>query len=210
MIQLYSGTPGSGKSIHLARDIFHFANRRKDCLIIVNFPVVTDLVRYPDRIRYVPNQDLTPSLVQQMALDFFSSSGLPLEENRVILVIDECQLIFNSRDWQAAGRRDWLAFFTQHRKLGVYCILVSQFDMMVDKQIRALIEYELIHRKVTNFGVFGWLIRFFTFGDFFAVVEKWYPIGQKTGSYWFRDRVKYHSFYNTFDTFEALAIEKNN
>lgn len=201
MIELYTGTPGSGKSLHLARDIFHFGNRKKDCLIIVNFPVLADMLRHPDRVLYVPNEQLSPALVQGKALDFFRERNLPMEENRIILLIDECQLLFNSRSWQDKSRAGWLAFFTQHRKLGVYCILVSQFDLMIDKQIRALIEYEVIHRKVTNYGFFGNILKFLTFGEFFVAVEKWYTINQKIGSYWFRDHVKYHSLYNTFDTF---------
>ena len=38
-------------------------------------------------------------------------------------------------------------FFSQHRKLGYRVILVAQFSEMIDKQIRALIEYEYIHRN---------------------------------------------------------------
>ena len=37
-------------------------------------------------------------------------------------------------------------------------ILIAQFDKMVDRQFRALFEYEYVHRKVSNFGVVGWLI----------------------------------------------------
>ena len=37
-------------------------------------------------------------------------------------------------------------------------ILIAQFDKMVDRQFRALFEYEYVHRKVSNFGVVGWLM----------------------------------------------------
>ena len=38
MINLFSGTPGSGKSYHMARFIYNNIKYR-DCLIIANFPV---------------------------------------------------------------------------------------------------------------------------------------------------------------------------
>ena len=34
-------------------------------------------------------------------------------------------------------------------------ILIAQFDRMLDRQIRSVIEYEHIHRKVKNIGVWG-------------------------------------------------------
>ena len=76
-------------------------------------------------------------------------------EDQILLVIDESQLIFNARDWQKAGREKWLSFFSQHRKYGYHIILVAQFDRMIDRQIRSLIEYEYVHRKVGNYGIKG-------------------------------------------------------
>ena len=38
--------------------------------------------------------------------------------------------------------------FSQHRKLGYRVILIAQFDRMLDRQIRSVLEYEYIHRKV--------------------------------------------------------------
>ena len=98
------------------------------------------------------------------------------------MVIDECQLMFNARDWNAKGRADWLEFFTLHRHLGYRIILIAQFDRMIDRQVRSLIEYEYIHRKVSNFGIYGKIISLFSLGNLFVSVKIWYPMKEKVGS----------------------------
>lgn len=61
-------------------------------------------------------------------------------------------------------------------------VLVAQFDRMLDRQIRSLIEYEWIHRKVSNFGIQGKLISAFCGGKLFVAVKVWYPMKEKVGS----------------------------
>ena len=54
MIMLYSGTPGSGKSLHTARDIRDSlgAKRRP---VIANFDVNPSTMWYRERFTYKPN-----------------------------------------------------------------------------------------------------------------------------------------------------------
>lgn len=205
MIQLFTGTPGSGKSLHMAKEIFYYANRKKETLIITNFDIVTDKLKHPERIVVLKNNLLkTPEKVVQLALDYFQTHER--KENSIVLFIDESQLIFNSRDWNTDGRSEWLSFFTQHRKLGFMVILTAQFDMMLDKQIRALIEYETTHRKVTNYGVAGLFMQLFALGQpLFVSVEKWYSINERTGFGFFIARKKYYSLYDTFNTFDNVV-----
>ena len=147
-LYIIRGIPGSGKSLHLARDIFYDLNGKKDRLVICNFPVNLSGLKHPDRFFYIPNNELKPDKVIDLALSHFE--GKCIKENDVCLYIDECQLLFNARSWNEEGRSDWLSFFSQHRKYGVFCVLIAQFDEMIDKQIRHLIEYEVLHRKVTR------------------------------------------------------------
>lgn len=202
MICLYSGTPGSGKSLHIAERLFYLLNRKKDCVVICNFDIDIDNFKYPDRFILMENDLLNVSGLKSIALDFFKSH--PRKEDSIFLFIDESQLLFNSRDWNSNGRKEWLSFFTQHRKYGYNIVLVAQFDLMIDKQIRSLIEYEMIHRKFTNFGFIGTLLKFLTFGDWFICVEHWYTINKKTGDYIFRARKKYYSIYDTFKDFQQV------
>lgn len=203
MIQLYTGTPGSGKSLHLARQIVRKCSVRRKCVVVCNFDVNTSMLKYPDRFIYLPNSALDPGRIRELAEDFFVSSGLPLEEDRIFVYIDEAQVVFNSRTWQDKNRLSWVEFFSQHRKYGVSCVLVAQNDMMIDKQIRALVEYEVAHRKVSNYGSIGFFLQFLFFGHIFVAVERWYSADQRIGSFWFRDSLKLHGLYDTFSRFNA-------
>ena len=105
--------------------------------------------------------------------------GRRVREGEILLVIDEAQLLFNSREWVKSDRAEWCSFFTQHRKLGYEVVLVAQFDRMLDRQIRSLIEYEWIHRKVSNFGNKGKIMSLFCGGRLFVAVKVWYPLKEK-------------------------------
>lgn len=207
MIQLYTGTPGSGKSLHMAKDIYYFCNCKKERLVIANFKVKEEKLKFPNRFCYIPNVMLdTPNEVIDKAYKYFEENNKPISEASIILFIDECQLLFNSRDWNIKGRSDWLSFFTQHRKLGFNVILTAQFDMMIDKQIRSLIEYETIHRKCTNYGVIGGIFQLLAFGQpLFVSVEKWYSINERTGYSFFFAKKKYYELYDTFNTFKNIG-----
>lgn len=129
--------------------------------------------------------------------------GKPVKEDDILLVIDEAQLVFNAREWSKKGREDWLSFFSQHRKYGYHIILIAQFDRMIDRQIRALIEYEYVHRKVSNMGWRGMLLSLFMGGNVFVAVKVWYAMNEKIGSEFFRSRKRLYRLYDTFGRFAA-------
>lgn len=93
-----------------------------------------------------------------------------------------------------------VCIFTQHRKLGYEVVLVAQFDRMLDRQIRSLIEYEWIHRKVSNFGIQGKLISAFCGGKLFVAVKVWYPMKEKVGSefYMYRKNMRIYMIHMRF------------
>lgn len=207
MIDLYSGTPGSGKSLHVAQKLYYGLRGQKPC--ICNFEINSDRVmtrrqrkkKAPYLFQYVPNDKLTPEFLIEFARMYFA--GRIVHEDTITLVIDECQLLFNARDWNKPDRKGWLSFFTQHRKYGYHIILVAQFDQMIDKQIRSLVEYEYIHRKMSNFGWRGWILSILFGGNTFVAVKVWYPMNQKVGSDIYHARRKYYRIYDTFLDFEA-------
>lgn len=201
MIYMYNGTPGSGKSLHLASDLLHYLNCRRERLVICNFDIDLSKVKYPERFHYIDNCRLQyPSDIYDLVEDFKNNNEI--KERSCILVLDECQLLFNARQWSAKGRIEWNRFFTLHRKLGFDVYLVCQFDEMIDKQMRNLVEYQIIHRKITNFGVIGALLRLFTLNDIFIAVTYWYGIKEKIGQEFFLARKKYYSIYDTFEIFD--------
>lgn len=68
------------------------------------------------------------------------------QEGQGLLILDECQLIFNSRKWQKND--SWVEFFTQTRKMGWDVLLVAHDIKMIDSQIQPLIEFEARFRNL--------------------------------------------------------------
>lgn len=199
MIYLYSGTPGSGKSLHQAKDIYYWLRRGHCC--ICNFDIdVSKIPKCKGQFIYLDNEYLTPETLIKFSKVYFHDHKFG--EGRLRVYIDECQLLFNAREWNISGRKEWLSFFTQHRKYGYDIFLVAQFDRMVDRQIRSLIEYEVIHRKASNFGTFGVLFSMFSGGNLFVAITMWYPLREKIESNFFKANKKYYSLYDTYNTFD--------
>lgn len=207
MITLYSGTPGAGKSLHLASRLCNWMQFR-NAPIIGNFSCdFSSLKKQRGHYLYIDNSDLTPDRLATFALNYRQyvkeEYNRNVKEGEILLVIDECQLLFNSRDWGQKNRMNWCAFFTQHRKLGFEIVLVAQMDRMLDRQIRGLIEYEWVHRKISNYGVFGKIIGLFFGGKVFCAVKVWYPMKEKVGSEFFIYRKRLSDIYDTYALFEA-------
>lgn len=201
MIELYSGTPGSGKSLHAAETIYW--RLRKGAPVICNFYIEPGYIKkYKNTFYYCPNDELTPEVLYEFSKTYFSESGNKFKEDSILLVIDECQLLFNARSWGNTDRAGWLSFFTQHRKYGYLIILVAQNDRMLDRQVRSLIEYETIHRKVSNFGFFGAFIKTLAHKEVFLAVKRWYPIKERVDFHMFVARKRYYSLYDTRALFD--------
>lgn len=204
MIYLYSGTPGSGKSYHAVVDIVKKLGRRDKNRVIANFPLAGKKIT--DRFEYWDNSDITISRLTEYARKHHKLGV----EGQCLIVIDEAQCIFNSRDWngkgivrsalkkQADSRMDWIKFFSQHRKFGFNVILIAQSDKMLDKQIRSLIEYDVKHIKMNN----GF---FFFLPTSFLAVEKWYGQRMKLGSQviWYHKRIA--ALYDSYALFDTMT-----
>lgn len=202
MIHLYSGTPGSGKSLHTARDI-RDALRIRKMPVIANFDVNHSLRNYDRLFTYLPNDRLDPSFLEDFARNWFA--GRKVREDSLLLVIDEAQLVFNSRAWQHGQRMDWIQFFSQHRHFGYKVVLIAQFDRMIDRQIRSLIEIETNHRKLGNFGMKGLILSLPFRGRLFLGVSYYYGLKEKVGTCWLLPRRAYFKVYDSYNRFEKVA-----
>lgn len=194
MIYFYSGTPGSGKSLHVAKDIYNKLFVKKGN-VIANFEINNSLYekkKKKGKFTYISNNDLTPNYFYEYAKE----NHILGKENQTLAIIDECQILFNPRSWTDKNRIEWINFFTQHRKWGYNFILVSQFDRLVDRQIRSLFEYEIKHRKVNNFKI-GQLLPVSSF----CSIEYWYGVNERISSSIFFYSKKYGCLYDTFKNF---------
>jgi len=196
MIYLYSGTPGSGKSYHAVADIYYRLKKRKGFKkVIANFPLNIQT----EDFLYMDSEDMTIQNLMKYARQHHKL-GL---EGQTLIVIDEAQIIFNSRSWNTDGnsRMDWIKFFSQHRKLGFNFILIAQFDRMIDRQIRCLIEYEVAHMKVNNF------FRIIPL-TVFLCVTRWYGQRMKIGHEVIAYRKRIAGLYDTFRMFSQEQAEQ--
>ena len=126
-----------------------------------------------------------------------------IEEEEILLLIDEAQLLFNSREWQNISRQGWLSFFSQHRHYGYDVILVAQFDRMLDRQVRCLIEYEEVHRKVSRFGYIGFFVGLLTGDNLYVAVKRWHPIKERVEGSFFVGSKKLFAIYDSYSHFDT-------
>jgi len=215
MIKLYSGTPGSGKSLHTASIVWNRLRNGKT--VIANFEIDTDAIaesfptylarklhiKYQGKKKkigkfiFLSDADMTPAVLNKFAYENHKAR----KENQTLLIIDECGRKFNSRAWDSKDRMSWIEFFQTHRHIGYNVILVSQQDRMIDRQIRGFIEYEIKHRLINNFKMFGKLLGVFSGGKLFIAIEYWYGVRERIGSEFFRVNKRQASIYDSFKNF---------
>lgn len=199
MIFLYTGTPGSGKSAHAARVLRNCLKRKQHTF--ANFLVNSD----SEYFHFVSNQDLQPKILYEFARSLFGDSQP--KEGSINLFIDEAQLIFNSRTWNDANRLNWLEFFSQHRHFGFDVFLICQQDIMIDKQFRSLIEYEVKHAKVSQFSWLGSLMSCFGLLPLHVANSLLYSQkSMRTSSDFFLVTPSLRAFYNSYALFEQKAV----
>lgn len=198
---MYSGTPGSGKSYHATDDI-RLAMMRGRTPVICNYDLSHDMPNYDELYHYMPNDVLDPDWLIEFANDWWKSHKF--REDGILLICDECQLLFNSREWNNPKRMAWLSFFSQHRHHGFKVIFIAQSDKMVDRQFRALIEMETIHRKLANFGIGGKLLSLVALGRVFTAVTTYYGLKERIGVRFFVVRKRVTGLYDSYTTFKRL------
>lgn len=204
MVYFYSGTPRSGKSLDVARDIIRWLSNGKTVIgtMYINEAMTA---AYPGKYIFVDIYQMHPDQFMKYA-QLHMKKG---KEGQCKIIIDECYRILGSRFQGDPNRRAWLEFFPIHGQLGYDIYLIAQKDRQIDRQIRDLIEYEVIHRKGDNAGNTGWLLSLF-FGTFFIRIEKWYGTNDVLSRSSFRYKKKYGEFYDSYMAFDENGnIRKN-
>lgn len=201
MIYLYTGTPGSGKSYHAAQVVDRALHRKIP--VIANFEVNQNPKRHKGEYIYIDTLDMTPDFFMRYAEEHFKPGR---DEHQGIIIIDEAQIPFNSREGLNRNRMKWISFFSKHRHYFYDIILITQHDRMIDRQIRSLVETEYKHRKLTNFGAKGWLM-IVIFHKMFVGVRYWYPIQEKVSAEFFNLSKRVCKLYDTFKRFDTPTAQ---
>ncbi len=202
MIYLYTGTPGSGKSYHAA-EVVHRALKR-GIPVLANFEV-NPTKKHKGEYIYIDTLDMKPDIFTRYAEEHFKPGR---NEHQGIIIIDEAQIPFNSRNGLDRSRMQWINFFSKHRHYFYDIILITQNDRMIDRQIRSLVETEYKHRKLTNYGAKGWFM-IVIFRKMFVAVQYWYPIQERVGAEFFNLRPAICKLYDTFKRFEKPSEESS-
>ncbi|AWW26998.1 zonular occludens toxin domain-containing protein [Acetobacterium sp. KB-1] len=196
MIRCYTGVPGSGKSLHSIRKILDFLSEGKN--VIANFPLKINELneeKYTGRYFYVPNEKITVDYLYQ----FYTMYHEEDEENQTLLMIDEASVKFNCCGFMDRDRLKFCSFFAQHRKFGYAIVMVCQNLRQIDRQIRDLVEIEVIHRKLNNYSYF----RMLPF-PLFVAVEKNLALKEKNEHEFFLYSRKIGRLYDTFYDFTRI------
>lgn len=204
MIVSFTGTPGSGKSYHA---VYYIYERLKyGHLVVTNILLDTSLLTEKEKqaYRYYDVHDITPKLLCQISQELKETKKWKrVPEDYITLVIDEAQLVFNCREWNKVGRDGWIEFFTQHRKLGYYVILVCQMQKMLDNQIRGILEYDIIHRKFSSYGLKGLIVSLcFLSLTMISCVRVWSPLNERIDAEYLRYSKRIGRLYDTCTLFE--------
>ncbi|MBC3901698.1 hypothetical protein GH811_19090, partial [Acetobacterium malicum] len=86
MIKIYTGTPGSGKSLHAIQKVLAYLSEGRQ--VIANFPLKHDQLKKKHRngkYFYVPNEDITIDYLYQFNNIYHQELG----ESQTLLIIDE-------------------------------------------------------------------------------------------------------------------------
>lgn len=152
MIECYTGVPGSGKSYHVAKRVYEAL--RSGMNVISNLQINTSIIppksdKKPlGKFIYIPNDEwMSTSIYEKTTMGYKTPSTIcsyiygltnyallfhkrnargQIIEKQTLIILDECQIIFNPRSWNRKDRLKWIEFFTVHRHYGFEIILVTQ------------------------------------------------------------------------------------
>jgi zona occludens toxin len=150
LIIFYEGVPGSGKTYDAIVKII--ANLKKKRKVYTNIDGLDD-PKCREMIKCLTGLDdfdidvYLISLTREQTFNFWDHV-----EKGSLVVIDEMQKYFNSRDWQKEGNRLCADWCSTHRHEGFDAVFLSQRIEKVDTQIRTLTEWTYRYKKVNFLG----------------------------------------------------------
>jgi len=202
-IYFYSGTPGSGKSYHMAMDIWFKLLMGKNIISTEN--IKTEIVSKNGKKKIgdfvcVPILELEPKYLYEYAY----KNHVRGKEKQTTVIIDEAQIIFDPVEFKGNSRRDWILFFTRHRKIGYEIIIISQNERLIARPIRSLFETEIKHRQL-NHAL--WFIPF----KVFYFIEYWHGnkmILSKSMKILNKKVASIYDTYSMLEDYEAMMAEE--
>jgi len=162
-VYLVTGRLGGGKTLVSVGRLVEYLERGRPVatnldLDLAKLPAnikAPRIVRLPDR----PSGDDLATLGK--------AHDTPDESQNGLLVLDECGVIFNAREWADKGRQGVVDWLLHSRKLGWDVLLIVQAPNLLDKQLReALCEMLVVCRRLDRLKIpfLGAIFKVLTFG----------------------------------------------
>lgn len=226
MIYMFSGTPGSGKSLHLARAIKFWLchNKRvistasmdtKYCFMNGFVKLIFELTRgkifiydkndpRKDNFTYIHIEKITPEFLFEYAY----KNHVKGKEGQTLVALDECVCIFSPtcatmqdiKQWNA-----WEKFFQFHRHLGYDVFLIPQSTALISRKVKEYAEYEIRHRALKNAGMFGWIVSKLV-GGLFSACTYWRGYKKHQSKDFFTFQYSYSKMYDSYTAFDDLIL----
>lgn len=150
MISCYEGLPGAGKTYDAMRKLLDNLSQGRRILTNISGP---DQEEKQEIIKHFLNLDDSQlkenlvSLQDHQVTEFWNHIN-PGD----LIIIDEAQNFFNSRDWQKKENRAFGKWASEHRHQGVDLILITQNVERIESSVRSLIEFTYRYKKLNMFG----------------------------------------------------------
>lgn len=201
MIYMYTGVPGSSKSLHVTEDIVKSLQKGRNVIAnlyfdeslvkknkghfisVNNIDLIENAYRFDRKSRISEHDRAYYSYIMGLynfAENFhYRNSQGDFFEHQTLLIIDEAQNVFNPRKWNRNDRLLWVEFFTIHRHLGYDVILISQNEKNIDKQILRIVQTIVEHRNAKEYRFTGRLLAFLCGGNLFMHIYRYNGMSKK-------------------------------
>jgi zona occludens toxin (predicted ATPase) len=150
MIIGFAGTPGSGKTYEAVKKITD--NLMKGRVVYTNIDGMSD----PECLEMIKCYCELSDLALTRQLHFLEEDQLADFWMHVqpgcLIVLDEVQKVFSSREWQSTKNNQFASWASTHRHNGFDVVLISQAVERIDSAVRSLLEWTYVFRKVNFFG----------------------------------------------------------
>ena len=200
MIMCYEGLPGAGKTYDAMRKLLDNLSQGRRILTNIDGPQKEDkreIIRHFLDFSDNKIKKLLVHLPDNKVQEFWDHT-----EPGDLIIIDEAQNFFNSRDWQSKANRFFGKWASEHRHMGVDLVLITQNVERIESSVRSLVEFTYRYKKLNMFGnlIQKKYIRFCYYGPTLD------QVGQKTCTYDPKISQCYKSYFT--DGTKEIGIEK--
>lgn len=146
----FTGTPGSGKTYDsIVKLLDNLAMGRKVYTNIrgINEPLCLECIKSVVGLSDLAMQKQLSFIDDEEVWEFWEHV-----ENGCLIILDEVQNFFGSREWMSEKNKSFGKWASTHRHYGFDLLLITQHIERLDITIRSLVEWTYVYKKVNFFG----------------------------------------------------------